>query len=458
MSLARRPAQPAPSLESEFSSSDLNLLFWTGMVTLVLLGATIAVLAIGGRPDPPALRAAAPLLDGAWRFHIGDDPRWADPTSDDSGWETMDLSAPAASRDGDVGLPNYLAGWMAHGHPGYHGYAWYRRRVTVPAGNRTWDILGPTAVDHAYELYWNGLKLGGSGRLGASPKVVGTRPMIFSLPADAAGTQGVLAIRVFMQPGYGGGSEGGGIHVAPTIAPEPESRALYRVEWWRTVAGYIVEATEPVAMFLVIALALATRPRSSQRDFIWWTCVALTLSALKRLDNAILAWTDLLSLPSYVWLTQVVWMPLSLVTWTLAWNRWGMRASRAIDGATLVLAVAGVAGGVMHVTILTRIDRYGFLALLLLIAVRIVRRGPMPILAIATMTAILAAQFADELSAVHLPGIWFPFGIGVSRTQYAYAIAIPLLALLIVRTLRSGAGRLHRQRAGTRLQQISNLS
>jgi len=123
MSLARRPAQPAPSLESEFSSSDQNLLFWTGMVTLVLLGATIAVLAIGGRPDPPALRAAAPLLDGAWRFHIGDDPRWADPTSDDSGWETMDLSAPAASRDGDVGLPNYLAGWMAHGHPGYHGYA-----------------------------------------------------------------------------------------------------------------------------------------------------------------------------------------------------------------------------------------------------------------------------------------------------------------------------------------------
>jgi len=392
---------------------------------------------VGGRPDPPALRAAAPLLDGAWRFHIGDDPRWADPNADDSGWETMDLSAPAESRDGDVGLPNYLAGWMAHGHPEYHGYAWYRRSVTVPAGNRTWEILGPTAVDHAYELYWNGLKLGGSGRLGASPRVVGTRPMIFSLPADAAGMHGVLAIRVFMQPGYGGGSEGGGIHVAPTIAPAPESRALYRVEWWRTMAGYIVEVTEPVAMFLVIALALAIRPRSSHREFLWWTCIALSLSALKRLDNAILAWTDLLSLPSYVWLTQMVWMPLSLVAWTLAWNRWCMRASRVIDGATVLLAAAGIAGGLMHLTILTRIDRYGFLILLLLIAVRIVRLGSMPILAVATMTAILAAQFADELSAVHVPGIWFPFGIGVSRTQYAYALAIPLLAVLIVQTLRS---------------------
>lgn len=440
MRLASSPAQSAPSIEGESNASGRNLLLWIGIITCVLLGATISVLAVGGRPDPPALRAAAPLLNGTWRFHIGDDPRWAEPTLDDNSWEITDLSASAASRDGDVGLPNYVAGWMAHGHPGYHGYAWYRRSVTVPAGNLRWDILGPTAVDHGYELYWNGAKLGGSGRLGTSPKVVGTRPMIFSLPASAAGRRGVLAIRVFMQPGYGGGGEGGGIHVAPTIAPQPESRALYHVEWWRTIAGYIVEVTEPVAMFLILALALAIRQRSSHREFLWWTCIALALSALKRLDNAILAWTDLLSLPSYVWLTRVVWMPFSLVAWTLAWNRWCMRASRPVGGATLVLALAGVVGGAMHLTMLTRMDRYGFLALLLLIAVRILRHGPMRILAVATMVSILAAQFADELSAIHVPGIWFPFGIGVSRTQYAYALAIPLLAVLVVRTLRSRSG------------------
>jgi hypothetical protein len=38
------------------------------------------------------------------------------------------------------------------------------------------------------------------------------------------------------------------------------------------------------------------------------------------------------------------------------------------------------------------------------------------------------------LDPIGVPGIWFPFGIGVSRTQYIYAIAIPLLAVLIVRT------------------------
>jgi hypothetical protein len=42
---------------------------------------------------------------------------------------------------------------------------------------------------------------------------------------------------------------------------------------------------------------------------------------------------------------------------------------------------------------------------------------------------------SELLDPIGVPGIWFPFGIGVSRTQYIYAIAIPLLAFLIVRTL-----------------------
>ena len=63
------------------------------MATLLILAAVIADLAIGGRPDPPRLRAAATTLDGAWRFHTGDDPRWANADTDDSDWETIDLTA-----------------------------------------------------------------------------------------------------------------------------------------------------------------------------------------------------------------------------------------------------------------------------------------------------------------------------------------------------------------------------
>jgi hypothetical protein len=405
--------------------------------TLLALAVVIATLAVGGRADPPGLRAIAPSLDGTWRFRIGDDLRWATASTDDRDWETMDLTAPPGSHDADVGLPGYVGGWMAHGHPGYQGYAWYRRTVTVPAGKRAWDLLGPTAVDDDYELYWNGRLLGGSGRLGVAPRVVGARPMLFALPADAAGTRGVLAIRTFMQPGIEPGADGGGVHVAPILAPRPASHALYRVQWWRTIAGYIVDLIEPIAMFALAGLALAFRRRSSHSRFIGLVAIALVLSALKRLENPTYAWTDLLSLPAYVWWMNVLWAPLGLAAWTLAWNRWCPRGWRWIDMAAIVLVIAGITAGAMHLATMTHVSRLGSLALLVLIATRIVRDGAMRIMALATMAWILAAQFADELSVIGIPGIWFPLGIGVSRTQYAYAIAIPLLAVLIVRTLSS---------------------
>jgi hypothetical protein len=393
----------------------------------------VAILAIGGRPDPAELRASAPLLDGQWRFRLGDDPRWVGANLDDTTWEELDLTAPATSIDGDVGLPNYVAGWMAHGHADYKGYACYRRKVLVPEGKRTWDILGPPAVDHGYELYWNGQKLGGLGRLNTSPRVVGIRPTIFTLPAGAEGKEGVLAIRVYMEPGYGAGRDSGGIHVAPTLAPRPESVALYHVQWWRTIAGYIVEVVEPIAIAAVIGLALILR-RSSERDFITFACLALAFWSAKRLDNAIVAWTDLLSLPMYSWLTRTVWTPLSLAAWALAWNRWSSRSSRAIDAVAVGLAIVGALGGALRILMMTQISRFGFLALLMIAIGRILRGGSMRTMALITMVLVIVAHFAGDLRAIGVPDIWFPFGIGVTLAQYTYGAVIPLLALMIVRT------------------------
>src|SRR5215470_10831828 len=124
---------------TSIDATQRKLILGIVIATLMALAIVIAALASGGRPDPPALRAAATLLDGSWRFHTGDDPHWADANTDDSGWETVDMTALPGSHDGDVGLPDYVGGWMAHGHPGYHGYAWYRRAVAAPAGRASWD-------------------------------------------------------------------------------------------------------------------------------------------------------------------------------------------------------------------------------------------------------------------------------------------------------------------------------
>src|SRR6478736_400690 len=372
-------AQSISSMATSIEATQRKLIVGIVIAMLMAWAIAIADLASGGRADPPTLRAAAILLDGAWRFHTGDDPRWADANTDDSGWETIDLTALPGSHDGDVGLPDYVGGWMAHGHPGYHGYAWYRRAVTVPAGRASWDILGPTLVEDGYELYWNGQPLGGSGRLGAHPRVVGTRPMRFALPADAAGARGVLAVRVYMRPASGASADGGGMHTPPMLAPRPISDALHRVQWQRTIAGYIVDAIEPLAMFTLIILVLWCWSRSSHKGFLILASIALALTAARRLNNAIGAWTDLLDLPTYAWLAKVMWIP-TVAAWTMAWNRWSPRPWRSIDVLALVLAVAEIFGAFIPSARVMSASRLASIALFVLIGARLVRSGSMRIL------------------------------------------------------------------------------
>ena len=428
------PASPS-STATSLHSKQRNLIVGVIVVTLVAWIVTIAALAHGGHPDSPRLRAAAFLLNGPWRFHTGDDLRWAGSGLDDSGWETIDMTAPPGSHDGDVGLPDYVKGWSAHGHSGHTGYAWYRRLVDVPAGGARWYILGPAAVDDGDERYWNGRLLGGSGRLGPHPRVVGVRPLRFALPTDAAGTRGVLAVRAFMLPRPQPSTEGGGMRTAPILAPRPVSDELHSAHWARTIAGYIVDAIEPVAMFLLVGLALWLRPRSDHKGFLVLVSIAVALTALRRLNNATVAWTDLMDLRTYSWMAKFMWAP-TVAAWGLAWNRWGSRPWRALDVASVVLPLAGIIATVMHWAAMTTYIRYGCVLLFAVIGARIVRNGPMRILAALILLLIVLAFFGGELlDPLHIPGIWFPFGIGVSRTQYLYAITYPLLAILMVRTL-----------------------
>lgn len=406
------------------------------LVTVLAWVVAIVALALGGGGDPPALRAAATLLDGGWRLRTGDDPHWADARADDGDWESIDLTARPGSRDGDVGLPDYVRGWMAHGHPGYTGYAWYRRAVDVPAGPPSWDILGPTLVEDGYELYWNGQLLGGSGRLGPSPRVVGTRPLRFELPAGAAGARGVLALRVFMLPRPAGGKDGGGLHSAPMLAPRPVGDALHRAQWARTIAGYIVDAIEPVVMLLLAGLACWCRPRSDDQGFLAFAAIALVLMAERRLNNAMVSWTDLMDLPTYSLLAKYLWMP-AVAAWALAWNRWRQRPWRALDAAAVAIMAAQIAGTAMHSPGVSSASRLASIALFVVIAGRLVVEGALRTHALPTLALTALAFFGGELlDPLGVPGIWFPLGIGVSRTQYLYAIFIPLLGLLVVRTLQ----------------------
>ena len=423
----------------EFSHTDArirSMRIWFCAAWLVLVLGVIAILAVGGQPDPPGKWRA---LDGPWRFRAGDDPSSADPKTDDRSWDRITLVSRPDSRDGDVGIPGYLDGWRARGHPGLEGYGWYRRQLSLPQQDDL-VLLGPPSVDDGYEMYWNGHRIGGIGRLSGVPKVNATRPMLVRLPAPHGEQNGLLAIRAFLQPGIDRDERSGGLRTVPVLASGADGAALYRAQWRRTIAGYVVDAAEPVAMFGLAIIAAVTAPALARPGFARWTALALAASACLRLGNAISAWTDLLSLPVLLWQNGVILAPLAKLAWVVAWNQWtDGQSRRAVSIGAVAGAVVLVTGALADAPVLDGAGRALIAICLAATAIRIARHGEHRLLALTAMALTAVGLFAADLSALGVPGIWFPFQIGVSRSQYAWALALPLLAFAL--TARAGMAR-----------------
>ena len=430
----------------------LWLLFMTLCIPLGAASATPAAITLG---------PSGVTLEGPWKFHTGDDARWADLGFDDSSWETMDLKAPADATDGDVGITGYTAGWGAKGHPGYHGYAWYRFHLTVtpPAGG-TLAVLGPWAVDSAYQVYANGALLGGVGDFsGATPTVHGNHyPKFFELPPDVVhGGSVLLAIRVWA--GSWVGADGGGIHVAPVLGERDAIIAQYRLQWLKIFEGYVVDAV-PALLFVLLALmTLCLAPFDRGGRVYPWLATALFLSAIQRGNQAFFFWWQIETVQGFVFFIIALVGSMSLGAWMMAWRGWfGLDRPawlpKLVAASTLTLAIAQLLGRpwlfhaaypdpvakVVHDLIMW--TRLAFLLVFVLIAYQgIPRQGREGWYALPAVLAIGAVLFSSELSALHVPGIWFPYGVGLSLSEIMSVVFSVLLFVLLLRRLWSYARR-----------------
>jgi hypothetical protein len=83
------------------------------------------------------------------------------------------------------------------------------------------------------------------------------------------------------------------------------------------------------------------------------------------------------------------------------------------------------------------IIRLVFLCLIAAIAYQGIRRkGREGWLVLPALLLVSVGQFSQELSQLGLQGIWFPFGTGVSRAQFAYAALDGVLFFLLLRQMR----------------------
>jgi diguanylate cyclase (GGDEF)-like protein len=213
----------------------------------------LAALLLFLSPAAHAQAADTLSLGGDWRFKQGDDPAWAAAGLNDGGWRTMAVPSEWETTIGE-----------------YDGFGWYRREVVLPPSLRGAPVgVRFATVGDAFEVFWNGVRVGGSGRMPPNFVEGALSVLIFvpdSLLSRAAGGRHVLAVRVFNDYAYGGVMGSVRVGRYDVLAQQRSPRPV--------VIGGLV------SFFLAIGvyhLAFFLRRRAA-RENLWFAGVCLAVS------------------------------------------------------------------------------------------------------------------------------------------------------------------------------------
>jgi hypothetical protein len=201
-------------------------------------------------------------LAGPWKHRLGDDPAWGRPGFDDTDWVEVHVPMGWGRRSGRE-----------------EPMGWFRRDVVLGAawgGGAPTDGLALTLgkVNSAYEVFANGVRLGGVGSMPPDPRSDYDRHRTYAIPPFAVGHTGrvVIAVRVWN-------------------APETNSRIPSLVEgpFWIGPMGELTqrqtlnELPELVlaAVFFVTGLyhLQLHRRRPELREYLWFGLVAVGAAA-----------------------------------------------------------------------------------------------------------------------------------------------------------------------------------
>jgi Beta-galactosidase/beta-glucuronidase len=134
-------------------------------------------------------------LSGYWKFSIGDDSKWANPSYDDSGWDQITVPGK----------------WEDQGYNDYNGYAWYRKTFKVdgiPENTTIYLMMG--RIDDADVVYLNGKEVGRNGSFPPTFLTAYDRIRKYVIPAGylKEGSDNVISVKVYDTYGDGGIVEG----------------------------------------------------------------------------------------------------------------------------------------------------------------------------------------------------------------------------------------------------------
>lgn len=161
-------------------------------------------------------------LKGIWKFRIGDDTRWAEATTDDSGWETIYVPSE----------------WESEGYNGYDGYAWYRRSFDGrELGEATNVYINLGFIDDVDQVYVNGNLVGYSGSFPPRFNTAYNSERWYRVPEEYLKrySKNVIAVRIY-DTVHSGGIISGDIGIFASSSSLNETLMLEGI--WKFAEGY----------------------------------------------------------------------------------------------------------------------------------------------------------------------------------------------------------------------------
>jgi hypothetical protein len=230
------------------------------------------------RADQASSRADAPLvltglgratlpIDGPWQFQPGDDLRWASPQFDDSGWASIEVGKT----------------WEEQGYRNLTGFAWYRRHIVLAPGTLGASAFAlylhstfNPACDSACDVYWNGVLVGGIGKVPPDPVWSFSSSEPSAVVQLGAAQSGVLAIRVWKAPiVFLSFPNEGGLTTIPQAGTSEAVAALQAADEYRWLTGDQFTITVARVSAIGGLLALLFWLRNRQRTVLIWLALVM---------------------------------------------------------------------------------------------------------------------------------------------------------------------------------------
>ncbi|HET9087071.1 MAG TPA: PP2C family protein-serine/threonine phosphatase [Acidobacteriaceae bacterium] len=395
-----------------------------------------------------------------WKFQPGDNPAYAQPGYDDSGWKLMSIEPRANYHDPYFSSDLYVPGWTALGFPNLTGYAWYRARFQVTGSNKDLWLEMPPDVDDAYQVYANGRLVGSMGDFTANHvKAFYSKPKAFHLPAPDAEGRVVLALRFYMQPeSVQWNFEAGGMHAPPVIGLSQAVALLQQRNEdviLHTALSYLLLGL--LALIAGTAAFWIHRMDRSEKAY-FWLALAFAMEAVAASGNFLASTTYWLSFAANVLINDLTGSALSPLFWLFFWAYWfRLRAIRLVGRVAWTIVLLEVCtfaclrqpvmgtlislGWTHDLWLFSTILRIAFALLLLAVAGDGIRRNRTEgWIALPAVILLGINLFGNDLEVIGIPVDYFPFGIhlGVSDISL-FVLILVVLGLVVRRFLQSQA-------------------